>query len=147
MLGDREFLIEQVDWASVGPVLRAIRFDVFVTEQGVPEALEWDGMDPLCVHVLARNRQGAPIGTGRLLPDCHIGRMAVLKECRRSGVGSAMLAKLVELARHRGDREVCLNAQSYVVEFYRRAGFQVTSDEFIEAGIPHRQMTLRIGAA
>lgn len=147
MAAERDYRIEQVSWDSAGPLLRAIRYQVFVAEQGVPEALEWDGLDPRCVHVLARDGEGMPIGTGRLLPDAHIGRMAVLKAWRRTGVGSAILAKLLEIARLRGEREVILNAQSYVLDFYRRAGFRVTSDEFMEADIPHREMRLRLDAS
>jgi len=137
---DRTFLVDEVSWAEAGPVLRAIRFEVFVNEQAVPEALEWDGLDPQCRHVLARDASGVPIGTGRLLPDGHIGRMAVLESWRRTGVGNAILAKLIGLAQARGDRVLILNAQSYVTAFYRRAGFEVTSAEFMEAGIPHVEM-------
>jgi predicted GNAT family N-acyltransferase len=143
---DRTFMVDEVSWAEAGPALRAIRHEVFVNEQAVPEALEWDGLDPQCRHVLARDVRGVPIGTGRLLPDGHVGRMAVLKPWRRAGVGSAVLAKLTSLARERGDPIVILNAQSYVAAFYRRAGFEVTSMEFMEAGIPHVEMRLVLHA-
>lgn len=133
-------MVERVDWAAAESALADVRRRVFVQEQGVPESLEWDGVDPQCGHVAARTRDGTVIGTGRLLPDGHIGRMAVLAPWRRSGVGSAMLAELVEMAGDRGHREVILNAQCYVTAFYRRAGFRVTSGEFLEAGIPHVEM-------
>jgi len=140
----RPYSIESVRWADEAAALRAIRHQVFVLEQGVPEVLEWDGLDPDCLHVVARDHAGTPIGTGRLLPDGHIGRMAVRQSWRRAGVGSALLAALIAIARTRGDRVVILSAQSYVLDFYRRAGFEVTSEEYLEAGIKHHEMRMRL---
>src|SRR5512139_4035715 len=127
MSAERRFRVQAVDWATAQSDLRTIRFEVFVKEQGVPESLEWDGIDPECLHVLAFDQAGMPIATGRLLPDGHIGRMAVMKDWRRRGVGGAVLAELLRLARGRGDKLVILHAQSYVKQFYERTGFRVTS--------------------
>ena len=124
--------------------MRAIRLDVFVREQSVPEALEWDGLDPQCEHVMASDLAGHPIATGRLLPDGHIGRMAVLKNWRRRGVGSAVLSELLDIARARGDAFAILHAQSHATNFYRRAGFEIASAEFMEAGIAHVEMRTRL---
>ena len=134
------FTVEEVRWADAAQALGAIRRTVFVVEQNVPEKLEWDGIDPDCAHVLARAADGTPIGTGRLLPDGHIGRMAVVEPWRRRGVGSALLVRLVEMARRRGFESVALNAQTYAIPFYRRHGFVAEGEEFIEAGIPHFAM-------
>src|SRR5690606_29372978 len=112
--------------------------------QGVPESLEWDGSDPDCRHALAETLGGEAIGTGRLLPDGHIGRMAVVRPWRRRGVGALILARLLAIARARGDRCVVLNAQCHATESCRRAGFEVSSAEFMEAGIPHVEMRLRL---
>jgi len=130
-----------------------IRETVFVAEQGVPAELELDQHDPQCVHALARDDAGRAVGTGRLLPGeghgarvvAHVGRMAVLKEWRGQGVGGALLARLVEAARERGDTEVALNAQSHALGFYRARGFVEEGAEFIEAGIPHRAMRRVLG--
>ena len=146
MRANRNFRVEQVSWPDAMHELRTIRFEVFVKEQSVPEALEWDGLDGECRHVLARDEQGAPIGTGRLLPDGHIGRMAVLKEWRRGGVGTALLAELIRIAGSHGHSSVVLHAQSYVTQFYARMGFVVTSAEFMEAGIPHVEMQFAMPA-
>jgi len=134
------FRVEQISWTDAQDELRAVRFEVFVREQGVPEALEWDGLDRECQHVLARDGNGVAIATGRLLPDGHIGRMAVLRDWRRCGVGTAVLAELIRIARSHGHPVVVLHAQSYVTQFYARMGFVVTSAEFMEAGIPHVEM-------
>jgi len=97
-------------------------------------------MDPLCVHVLALDADGTPIGTGRLTPDGKIGRMAVTKDWRNTGVGAALLQFLVESARQRGLPSCRLNAQSHALGFYRKHGFKAHGEEFLEAGIPHRHM-------
>ena len=144
MSDQRSFRVREVSWDEAGERLRAIRHRVFVQEQGVPEALEWDGCDAGCRHALAENTDGKAIGTGRLLPDGHIGRMAVLQAWRRAGVGSALLRELLAMAASRDDACVVLHAQVYVTAFYRRAGFDVVSPEFMEAGIPHVRMQLRL---
>ncbi len=146
MQSERAFRVERVTWTQACSELRAIRLEVFVREQSVPEALEWDGLDPQCEHVMASDLAGQPIATGRLLPDGHIGRMAVLKHWRRRGVGSAVLSELLAIARARGDAVAILHAQSHATEFYRRAGFEITSAEFMEAGIPHVEMRARLVA-
>lgn len=131
-----------VSWEHEAPVLRAIRTAVFIHEQQVPEDLEWDGFDAISLHVLAFNADGQPVGTARLLPDGHIGRMAVLKEWRGQGLGSAMLQKILEELTKRNQQKAMLNAQTYAVPFYEKFGFQVCGEEFMEAGIPHVKMTL-----
>lgn len=128
------------DWATLQAIAQAIRYEVFVIEQSIPAALEWDEMDAHCVHALAFDAQGEPIGTGRLLPDGHIGRMAVKKIARGSGSGGAILQALMGAAQKRGDAAVMLNAQSQAEAFYARHGFSRDGAEFLEAGIPHIHM-------
>ncbi len=131
-------------WREDRPQLQAVRRTVFIDEQRVPEELEWDDADEVSLHVLALDPQGRAIGTGRLLPDGHIGRMAVIRYWRGRGVGSALLACLVACGRGRGAKELHLNAQTHALGFYRRQGFVAHGGEFMDAGIPHRQMTLRL---
>ena len=138
------FQVAEIAWTQGAERLREIRYQVFVVEQGVPEALEWDGLDPQCRHVLARAANGAPIGAGRLLPDGHIGRMAGRSNWRRKGVGFTLLLELLRIARSRGDAAAILHAQTHAIDFYRRAGFAVSSAEFMEAGIPHVEMRLQL---
>ncbi|MBD3242968.1 MAG: GNAT family N-acetyltransferase [Chitinivibrionales bacterium] len=120
--------------------IRFVRDTVFGREQGVSDDIEWDGMDPGCVHVVAYDDSGKPVGTGRLQPDGKIGRMAVVKSARQRGVGARMLDVLVAAARDRGLRELHLHAQTHAVSFYVRRGFEIDGDEFMEAGIPHVRM-------
>jgi predicted GNAT family N-acyltransferase len=104
--------------------------------------LEWDELDAQSRHVLAESGQGEPVGTGRLLPDGHIGRMAVLSDWRGCGVGSGLLQALLCLARAQGHAEVLLNAQTHAEPFYARHGFVSSGEPFTDAGIPHRTMRL-----
>jgi predicted GNAT family N-acyltransferase len=141
-----DFGIEEGDWTHLGPLVGPVRETVFVGEQGVPAEMEYDRWDPASLHVLARGPDGAPIGTGRLLPDGHIGRMAVLREWRGKGVGAALLSHLMEVARHRGVGRLALNAQTSAADFYRHFDFVPEGKEFTEAGIPHIRMTRRLTA-
>ena len=136
----RSFSVRVCPWDEARTEARRIRELVFVHEQGVPLALEMDDQDAGCDHALALAEDGQVVGTGRLLADGHIGRMAVLKEWRAKGVGALLLQALVEQARRRGHTRVCLNAQAYAAGFYRRYGFEVAGSEFMEAGIPHVAM-------
>jgi len=135
-----ELRVELVDWVEAEPAIRAIRDTVFVSEQGVPRDLEWDGLDPLCVHALAWNDLGEAIGTARMQAEGTIGRMAVLKDWRGRGVGHALLQRLLDVGTRQGLSRVTLPAQTYVIGFYEQAGFHVIGDPFMDAGIPHRLM-------
>ncbi|WP_334190996.1 GNAT family N-acetyltransferase [Noviherbaspirillum sp.] len=128
------------DWESLKPEAQPVRYEVFVVEQNVPVELEWDDMDPVSLHAVARDEQGRALGTGRLLPDGHIGRMAVKKNARGTGIGGRILEALMEQARARGDKSVILSAQTHAAPFYSRFGFVQEGEEFMEAGIPHIQM-------
>lgn len=135
--------IRQGDWQRLGTQAGDIRRIVFIDEQAVPEDEEWDGRDPDCMHFLAYH-DGHAIGTARLLPDGHIGRVAVLKEGRGLGVGLQLMQATIDYARSQGHREVLLDAQTHALAFYQRLGFQVVSGEFLDAGILHRSMRLTL---
>ena len=127
-------------WNDMSERAMQVRMTVFVKEQGVPVALECDSFDAVSQHALAFDRNGKVIGTGRLLPDGHIGRMAVLPEWRGQGVGTALLGKLIETAEAHGVQTLALNAQVGAVAFYARFGFLPIGSEFVEAGILHIAM-------
>lgn len=134
-------------WEQLRAQAQPIRFEVFVDEQKVPAEIELDEMDPHCVHAVAYDDAGQPLATGRLLPDGHIGRMAVRKAGRGQGVGGAVLQALIAAARARGDAEVILNAQVHAEGFYQRHGFAREGEQFMEAGIPHITMRARLQGA
>ncbi|MDX3798674.1 GNAT family N-acetyltransferase [Streptomyces sp. AK04-3B] len=131
----------------------AVRKEVFVGEQGVPEDLEYDEHDAGAVHLLAVREDGVALGTGRLLygdaasartggdPSVgSLGRLAVTREARGLGVGVALVRAVEEAARARGLSAVDLHAQTRALGFYERLGYTPYGPEDLEAGIPHRSM-------
>jgi predicted GNAT family N-acyltransferase len=162
------FRVDAVDYTAAAADLHAVRHGVFVLEQSVPATLERDAADPHCLHVLARDAVGTPIGAARLVPPfvavngCvgapdasdaahppaprgedplpRIGRMAVLRDWRGCGVGEAMLTTLEDLARQRGWTRLALHAQAPAIRFYARLGYLPDGPRFHEAGIEHQAM-------
>lgn len=138
------FTVHLISWHDGEPLLRAIREKVFMQEQGVPAELEWDGLDDVCHHALALSANGDAIGCGRITVDGHIGRVAVLPEWRRKHIGSAILETLVDYARSQHYEHIELNAQVQAMQLYKNFGFEAEGDEFMDANIPHRRMTLNL---
>lgn len=138
--------LELVHWHEAESELRALRTVVFIEGQGIPEAEEWDAADAISLHVLAR-QEGRPVGTGRLLPDGRIGRMAVLADARGAGLGTAILQRLMAAASAAGHAEALLNAQLPVMPFYAAHGFVAEGPVFDECGIAHQRMRVALPAA
>jgi predicted GNAT family N-acyltransferase len=131
----------------------ALRKEVFVAEQGVPEEIEYDEHDAGAVHLLAVREDGVPLGTGRLLQGAaaaaqgvddpsagSLGRLAVARQARGLGVGVALVRAIEEAARVRGLTALDLHAQTHALGFYERLGYTPYGPEYLEAGIPHRAM-------
>ncbi|MFJ5838742.1 GNAT family N-acetyltransferase [Streptomyces shenzhenensis] len=131
----------------------AVRKEVFVVEQCVPQDIEYDAYDDAAVQVLAVGEDGAPLGTGRLLYGAKaaektggdpslgsLGRLAVRREARGLGVGVALVRAIEDAARARGLTAVDLHAQTHALGFYERLGYTPYGPEYPEAGIPHRAM-------
>ena len=135
-----EFGLTSGTWAELGALSRSVREAVFIIEQGVPRELEWDEFDAVSRHVIARGSNGEVIGTGRLLPDGHIGRMAVLAAWRGKQVGRALMERLIAEAAQQQLRPLLLHAQVQALGFYEKLGFVAEGPTFMEAGIPHRLM-------
>lgn len=143
--------IQILDWLPARPLVEPVRRCVFIREQGIPEALEWDGFDPMALHAVALNHAGRSLGTGRLifrdeLGMVRIGRMAVLGAYRRKGVGSALLEAILERADQAGATFIHLHAQLPLASFYARYGFREVGPIFDEAGIAHIRMIRRAQA-
>lgn len=143
----QSFSIQTVDWHSQHQAaLKAIRQTVFIDEQHVPEALEWDDDDADATHFLVE-ADGEAIACARVvqaLSTYKIGRMAVLTDWRRQGVGQYLLKTAIQYCKKQGATEITLSAQQYAIPFYRQAGFDVTSAPYCDAGILHVDMALSI---
>lgn len=131
-----------VNWSDRQAELASVRRAVFIEEQNVPESIEPDDRDPYCHHVLACDKSGDPVGTARIDTNGKIGRMAVLREYRGRGVGREMLRVIMDCGRANGITNFHLSAQISAVGFYRKMGFELTGNEFEEAGIRHVNMRL-----
>ena len=122
---------------------QALRRTVFIEEQNVPEADEVDGRDAGAVHLLARV-DGRPVGTARLLvsgDSGKIGRVCVLAEMRGKGIGARLIEAAVrEFAANPAIGKVKLSAQINALPFYERLGFTAEGEDYLDAGIVHRDM-------
>lgn len=135
------FIVRAADWIVDESAIARVRRTVFIEEQGVPESLEWEAADPQCRWFVAV-ADGSLIGIARLTAAGRIGRMAVLPDWRRRGVGGALLAAALRAARELGMQQVHLSAQTHAIGFYARQGFTAEGAEYLDAGIPHRSMAL-----
>jgi len=125
--------------------VHALRRAIFIVEQGISEAEEWDDKDDSAQHLLA-TVDGVPAGTARLLVEGdigRIGRICVTKPQRGTGLGAALVTEsIARLSTHAGIRTIRLGAQTYATGFYRKLGFSVCGPEYDDAGIPHHEMEL-----
>ncbi len=135
--------IKQVSWQQAEQQLRAIRTRVFIKEQAVAPDFEWDEIDATAVHLLA-TQENVPIACLRIIDYHKIGRMAVLIEYRRHGLGAALLLEAVKICKAHGSKAAYLSAQTHAIKFYEHIGFKVTSEVYQDVHIPHvdMQMTL-----
>jgi len=143
------------NWRALGSEAAKLRCAVFEGELGVAQPMGEDADDAEAVHVLARNRFGLAVGTGRLVRETaasagnataqrgcvsRVGRLAVMAPLRGAGIGAAMVAALVDAAKARGDGEIVLSAQVDAQRFYERLGFAAVGAPFDAAGLPHQEM-------
>jgi predicted GNAT family N-acyltransferase len=141
---DASCTLRPASWREDRVAIERVRRRVFIEEQGVPEAEEWDAADPRAWHVLAETAKRDAVGTGRLEPTGKIGRVAVLPQYRGTGVGGAIVGYLVNQATELGFTRVYLHAQAAATGFYERLGFRADGPVFDEVGIPHVRMNLGI---
>jgi len=138
---DEQVLLRWADGNADMEGALAVRMRVFCEEQGVPAEEELDGLDEQALHLVAvLAESGEVVGTLRLLfagETVKVGRVAVEREWRGRAIASRMLEVALEQARRRGSLQARLASQIEVVELYREAGFEVQSEVFQEAGIPH----------
>jgi predicted GNAT family N-acyltransferase len=138
------FTVSLIGWHDGEPLLRSVREAVFILEQKVPSDLEWDGLDETCRHALALSHKGDAIGCGRMLANGHIGRIAVLPQWRKQKVGTAIMEALLDYARAHDYKQVDVDAQTYALPFYHSFGFVEQGKEFLDAGLPHIKMILKL---
>lgn len=121
-----------------------LREVVFVNEQNVPIEIEMDEFDNTAVHFLLLEDSN-PVATGRVINEgstASIGRVAVLKEHRGKGTGAFLMKEMIAHCKKQGFKKVVLGAQEYAIGFYEKLHFEVCSDRYMDANIPHFKMQL-----
>jgi YbgC/YbaW family acyl-CoA thioester hydrolase len=161
--GQPPYALSLGDWATQQPEAATVRRAVFIVEQAIDEAEEWDAWDTVATHAVVRNHAGLAVATGRLMLNvrdphatpvhpaepghCRIGRMAVLRSARGVKLGEQVLQGLLQAARQQGMEQAHLNAQCSAQAFYAKAGFEPVGAVFDEVGIPHQAMVLTLRSA
>ena len=141
----QKFLINEVNWNSSNQdKLKEIREVVFIQEQRVPPYIEWDEYDEEAIHLLALDEKNQPVGCARILKHGRVGRFAVAKPWRGSGLGKALLEKAIEICRRLNMPTINISSQTHAIKFYEKAGFVVTSEAYIDANIWHVDMALKL---
>jgi len=138
-----DFDIAIVKWSDKQAEITSVRRAVFVEEQSVPESIDFDGSDPDFIHVLALDKNDRPVGTARINRKGRIGRMAVLKNYRRRGIGRKMIQALMHHGRKNSITNFHVSSQVTAMGFYKKMGFEPYGKQFLEAGIKHINMKLK----
>lgn len=134
------FRIETTRYDQHKAGIQTVRRRVFIEEQGIDPALEWDEHDADAIFAIALTSRDEVIGTARLLHSGKIGRMAVMPEYRRQGIATALLLHLLDLAKRLGRQRVSLSAQQSVMGLYAKNGFVPVGPPHEEVGMPHQNM-------
>ncbi len=135
--------IRLADWQRDQDQLSKIRRSVFIEEQNVPEDMEWDEYDEISTHFLL-TLNNKPVAAARLTPKGQIGRMAVVAEFRKQGIGTKLLIFVLKNAASKNFKKIYLHAQVSAISFYKKQGFSTHGGLFYEAGIAHRKMCLPV---
>lgn len=143
----RNFEFRSGPWAELSQDAEVIRREVFIEEQQIAEADEWDDQDKISRHFIVYVReenQLQPIATARLLQNNSIGRVAVLKSHRGQGIGRELMLKIIEQAKIEQRPVLKLSAQVHAIAFYQYLGFSVQGEEYLDCNIPHIDMTMSL---
>lgn len=146
--GEAMFTVRTGRWEDLASLAAPLRHEVFVQEQRIDASIERDEHDADALHAVVRNRLGMVLATGRLWwpepaaahAEARIGRMAVHRDVRGSGLGAAVLGALAREAGRRGCKVLSLHAPASAAEFYRRQGFVPQGEPSLVGGIPHQAM-------
>lgn len=124
-----------------------LREIIFVEGQNVPIEEELDANDNIAVHFLLLNAKDFPIGVGRVFIDSGIaivGRFGILEDCRKKGAGLFLMRNIIDYCKKQGFQRIVLGAQEHAINFYKKSGFEVISEKYMDANIPHFKMQLEI---
>ncbi|WP_336954315.1 GNAT family N-acetyltransferase [Acinetobacter sp. AS167] len=138
-----QFVIQSGPWSQLQHDAKLIRSMVFIEEQNISEADEWDEQDAISLHFVVYAQDQA-IATARLLENNSIGRVAVLQQYRGEGIGKLLMQQIIQVAKQQNRAFLQLSAQVYAIRFYENLGFQVQGEEYLDCEIPHIDMGLSL---
>jgi len=141
--GDCMYQVKHGRWDQLQQDAKLIRTQVFICEQGITEADEWDDQDLISQHFVIYD-QDQPIATARLLENNSVGRVAVLKAYRGQGLGQMIMLEIISYAQKQGLSVLTLSSQVHAISFYEKLGFTVQGNSYDECGIPHIEMTMSL---
>jgi predicted GNAT family N-acyltransferase len=124
-----------------------LRYKVFVLEQGFREDIELDELDNIAIHLIAKNEDETIVGTLRLFASGSavvLGRMAVEKSYRNKGIGRNLIIQAIAHAKNLGGKYLIAHAQLEALVFYEKTGFQKHGMEFLEEGVPHIEVRMKL---
>ena len=136
-----DFIIRSGSWADLQQDAMSIRESVFIQEQNIVETEEWDAFDAVSIHFVVYDGSIA-IATARLLENNSVGRVAVLKEYRGKGIGRLLMFDIIQTAKNEQREFLKLSSQVHAIPFYESLGFKLQGEEYLDCGIPHRDMYL-----
>lgn len=137
------YMIRSGHWDQLQPDAKNIREQVFIREQNISAKEEWDNQDPIALHFVVY-AQEQPIATARLLENNSIGRVAVLEHYRGKGIGKRLMLEIIEQAKNEDRDSLKLSAQTHAIPFYAGLGFQVEGETYLDCGIPHVTMSMKL---
>ena len=141
--GDCMYQVKHGRWDQLQQDAKLIRTQVFICEQGITEADEWDDQDVISQHFVIYD-QDQPIATARLLENNSVGRVAVLKAYRGQGLGQMIMLEIISYAQKQRRSVLTLSSQVHAISFYEKLGFTVQGNSYDECGIPHIEMTMSL---
>ena len=141
--GDCMYQVKHGCWDQLQQDAKLIRTQVFICEQGITEADEWDDQDVISQHFVIYD-QDQPIATARLLQNHSVGRVAVVKAYRGQGLGQMIMLEIISYAQKQGLSVLTLSSQVHAISFYEKLGFTVQGNSYDECGIPHIEMTMSL---
>lgn len=122
-----------------------LRETIFVIGQNVPIERERDSDDKTAIHILLINDDNIPTGVGRIVIDYNtaiIGRLGIIKEYRGKGAGLFLMQNIIQYCEKHGFKKILLGAQEHALNFYKKLGFEIISEKYMDANIPHYKMVL-----
>ncbi|MBP9791642.1 MAG: GNAT family N-acetyltransferase [Rickettsiales bacterium] len=125
----------------------AIRKTVFIIGQNVPEEIEIDGLDKYSVHYMISTNHTS-VGTARvryLDKQAKIERVAVLSGYQGQGIGKKLMQFIIkDIKESKAATTIFLSSQVHAICFYQNLGFNICSQEYLDANIPHKDMKISI---